>query len=113
MWDITQDVIASYETRVAAVGRIIEDTYQMLERFRDEREQLNSGLKEVLANGESLRRKDFDAMMGRVLLAQREGEQDVKERLRVFLDDQKHMVSEVREVMAQTRAGRGQGEHPR
>lgn len=113
MWDITQDIIASYEARVAAVGRIMEDTHQMLEDFREEREQLHNGLKEALANRESLRKKDFDAMMDGALLAQKAREKEVKERLRGFLDEQKRMASELREVMAQSQAKRAQGERLR
>ena len=81
---IAKDIVASYEARINVVRAIVEDTQKLLEEFRNRREKMSQGLKEALSKHESLRKKDFDKMMGDILLLQSEREENVKTMLADF-----------------------------
>ena len=99
MRDVTQDLISSYDARVDAIGTIIDNTYQILEDFKDKREKLSAELKETLAKKESLRKKDFDGMMNGILLDQEKKEREIKQSMKNFLEDQKKQASELKDAL--------------
>lgn len=45
-----EDVVASYDGRVKAIGVLVKDTRQMLKRFRADREEMSDNQAKVLAN---------------------------------------------------------------
>ena len=81
---IAKDIVASYEARINVVRAIVEDTRKLLEDFRNRREKMSQELREALAQHESLRKKDFDKMMGDIMLLQSEREENVKNMLADF-----------------------------
>ncbi len=97
---LAQEVIASYEARVAAVEQIIEATHEMLETFRGQREAMRTQLRDTLARAASLRRRDFDAMMHGILVRQEERERAVKETTRGYLREQRALAAALREALA-------------
>jgi len=100
MRELVQAIIASYEARIASVERIFEATHEMLEGFKSQREKVRAELREILARGESLRRKDFDVMMGGVLSYQERREREVKSAIRQYLREQKEMAAALKEGLA-------------
>ena len=60
---LANSVIDSYEMRVRTVNGLMEQAYGFLRGFQMELEEMIDRLKENLARGESLRKKDFDRMM--------------------------------------------------
>jgi DNA-binding transcriptional MerR regulator len=99
MRNVAQDLIASYDDRVDAIGAIIENAYQVLEDFKDKRAKLSHELKETLATRHSLRKKDFDRMMNGILLSQEEREKEVKQSLKNFLKEQKEEAFELKDAL--------------
>ena len=83
-FEIAKDIVASYEARINVVRAIVEDTRKLLEDFRNRREKMSQELREALAQHESLRKKDFDKMMGDIMLLQSEREENVKNMLADF-----------------------------
>ena len=106
MKNLTQDLITSYDARVDAIGTLIDDTYQILEDFKNKRVKLSAELKETLAKRESLRKKDFDRMTNGVLLNQEEKEKEVKESLKNFLKEQKKQAGELKDAVIKGEAER-------
>jgi hypothetical protein len=100
MRNVAQDLIASYDDRVDAIGTIIDDTYQVLDDFKNKRAKLSSELKETLARRQSLRKKDFDRMMNGILLSQEEKEKEVKQNLKDFVKEQKKEARELRDALS-------------
>lgn len=96
---IAKDIVASYEARIKVVQAIVEDTRRLLEEFRNKREKMSKGLKEALAKHESLRKKDFDQMMGDILTAQKNREENVKERLANFQEQEMAVVSNLKKML--------------
>ncbi len=93
---LTQEIVSSYQSRVSTIGVIIDDTHQLLEDFRTRRSGMTNQLKETLAKGGSLRKKDFDKMMKDILSCQDEREQQVKDLLRTFFEEQKEIAEIVK-----------------
>jgi chromosome segregation ATPase len=101
MKNLTQDLIASYDAQVEAIGAIIDNTYQALDDFKDKRAKLSHELKETLASRQSLRKKDFDRMMNGILRHQEEKEKEVKRSVKNFLEEQKREARELRDALTQ------------
>lgn len=106
MRNVAQDLIASYDARVDAIGTLIDDTYQILEDFKNKRVKLSAELKETLAKRESLRKKDFDRMTNGILLNQEEKEKEVKESLKNFIKEQKKQAGELKDAVIKGEAER-------
>ncbi len=58
-----EDIIVSYDTRVKAIGELVEDTHKMLKGFQAEHKEMSNKLRAELEKGEDSRLKDFKAMM--------------------------------------------------
>ena len=99
MKNVAQDLIASYDSRVDAIGTIMDNTYQVLDDFKDKRAKLSTQLKETLAKRGSLRKKDFDRMINGILLSQEEKEKEVKQSLRNFIKEQKKGAFELKDAL--------------
>ena len=97
--NLAEDIIASYDTRVRVVGEIVEDTHKMLDGFRERREEMSGNLKDVLAKFESLRKKDFNAMMQDILLTQQKREESVKKMLADFREEEARVAEQLRELL--------------
>ena len=97
--NLAKDIIASYDARAKIVGEIVEDTHQMLDGFRKNREEMSDNLREVLAKSESLRKKDFSAMMQDILLTQQKREENVKKMLADFREEEARVAERLRELL--------------
>jgi len=81
MTHVVEGIISSYEERLQSISFIIDNTQMVLGEFqesmshgKEEKEALHVRLRETLARNESLRKKDFDAMMNTILLSQNDRE---------------------------------------
>src|SRR5579859_382814 len=63
---LTEDIEASYETRIAAVADIVKETHQALGNFHHEHEKMARDLKRSLAASEKDRRKEFATLIGEI-----------------------------------------------
>jgi len=97
--NLAEDIIASYDTRVRVVGEIVEDTHQMLDGFKEKRQEMSDNLQEVLAKSESLRKKDFSAMMQDILLTQHTREENVKKMLADFREEETRVAERLKELL--------------
>lgn len=96
-------IVSSYEDRIQNIGNLFNTTHEILLGFQDslvdtkqERERLNSELRENLAKCRSLRRKDFDSMMQGIILTQDNREKEVRNLLSSYLNEQKEMAHNLR-----------------
>jgi len=101
---ILEDIIFSYETRIQSIEAFFEATHQVFQDFQDslvntrqEREKINSQLRESLAKNGSLRRKDFDKMMNVISLHLDESEQQVRKLSQEYLGEQTKLMQQLRE----------------
>lgn len=112
-----EDIVSSYETKVESISSIFDSTPLILSNFqesildtKEEREKINTQLRDILAKGEHLRRKDFDNMMQRILSTQEQREKEVRDLLRNYFDEQKTMARALREGLEKFKDSLGRGE---
>ena len=114
MKEVVLDIINSYQDRVSIVENMITTAYEAtvasdesLALLEMERKTLSVDLRERLVKNHSLRRKDFDVLMERILVGS-EGkrgkiEQEwklIRGKLKEYLDQQKELVASLREGLA-------------
>ena len=104
------ELITSYESRIATVEELMTTAYQATETsdgsfdiLDEERERLKTGLQKTLTKNCSLRRKDFNRLMERVLSdsdknreAIEEEQNRVREKVKEYLDEQKQLANSLR-----------------
>ena len=98
---VAEELVSSYQSRIPTVATIIDNTHQLLEDFKTNRNEMSNQLKETLAKEESLRKKDFDNMMRDILSHQDEREKQVKELLKTFFEEQKEIAEIIKKSLAE------------
>lgn len=97
--EMTANVVSSYQDRISAVEEIIERSLTMLDQSRLAKQIVHNELKETLANGESLRKKDFDDLMAPLLNYQEKREHEIKSLLGDFLKSQRELAGQLKRVI--------------
>lgn len=98
---VADEIVSSYQSRISEVAAIIDNTHQLLEDFKTKRNEMSNQLKETLAKEESLRKKDFDNMIGEILSHQDEREQQVKGLLKTFFEEQKEIAETIKKNLSE------------
>ncbi|MBA2124241.1 hypothetical protein B9J78_04825 [bacterium Unc6] len=93
---VAQEIVSSYQSRISTVAMIIDSTHQLLEDFKNKKNEMSEHLKETLARGGSLRKKDFDNMMKDILYHQDEKERQVRNLLKTFFEEQKEIAQVIK-----------------
>jgi len=108
------DIVTCYENRISTVKELVTGEYYtaatvdaILATVAEERARLKTSLQEILARNCSLRRKDFSTLMERITSEfermKRELEEErecVGEGLKGYLDEQKQLVTSLRQQLA-------------
>ena len=95
-----EDIVASYDTRVKAIGTLVKDTHQMLKGFDAEHKEMSEKLEADLAKGEEDRIKDFKPMMAGIRKEIKEIETYVAKKLKEFHGAHADMSEELKKELA-------------
>lgn len=98
---VAEEIVSSYQSRISTVAMIIDSTHQLLEDFKNKKNEMSEHLKETLARGGSLRKKDFDNMMKDILYHQDEKERQVRNLLKTFFEEQKEIAQVIKRNLAE------------
>lgn len=99
MRQLVSEMVTMYEGRVVAISRVISETYDLLNRDRSEREMIGAGLRDLLAEETSLRRRDFDRIIGEIFIEQNKREETIRTFLKKFLNGQERLAEELKETL--------------
>jgi len=113
MNELVLDIVTCYENRISMVEELVTGEYYpmttldaSLAAVAEERVRLKTSLQQILASNCSLRRKDFNTLMERIASEsermKRELEEErecVGEELKGYLDEQKQLVSSLRQQL--------------
>ena len=99
MRHLAEEVVSTYSSRLVTVSQIISDAYALLDRGRTEREKIGVRLRDILAEGNSLRRKDFDQIVGNIFDQQTAREEAIKSYLQNFLQEQGKLAEQLKDVL--------------
>lgn len=94
-----QLLLDSYRCRLKTLRTLLARTTEALEKSRQDQEQMMEELRESLARRESLRRKDFDAMMGSICTHRQDQERQVSRMVSRFLRQRQATVQELRRLL--------------
>lgn len=95
-----EDIVASYDSRVKAIGTLVKDTHQMLKGFDAEHKEMSDKLRADLAKGEEDRIKDFKPMMAGIQKEIKEIETYVAKKLKEFHGAHADMSEELKKELA-------------
>jgi len=104
--NLGEEIVASYDMRIKAVGGLVKDTHKMLKGFHTEHKEMSAALRAELAKGEQGRLKDFKAMMSDIEKTLADLTKNVSNMIKGFQKDHKAMAGELE-------AGLEQGETER
>ncbi len=99
MQKLIEEIISSFDARIADVAGIVSSTYEMLEGFRENRMEMKGQLSKALAIDTSLRKKDFEAMLKNVQMAQEKREQNIRNTLKTFISENKKLAAQLKESL--------------
>jgi len=104
--NLGEDIAASYDMRVKAIGVLVKDTHKMLKGFRREHKEMAGNLKGGLEQGEADRLKAFKSMMADIQEGVREIETYVENKLKEFSNAHKEMADKLRSDLEKGETGR-------
>jgi len=113
MKELVLDLVTTCENRISMVEELVIGAYYAtgtvdasLAEVVDKRARLKASLQEILARNCSLRRKDFNLLMERIIseseMKKRELEEErkrVKQELEGYLDEQKQLITSLRQQL--------------
>jgi len=96
---LANSVIDSYEMRVRTVNGLMEQAYGFLRSFQMELEEMIDRLRDNLAKGESLRKKDFDRMMADFTERRLSHQLTAEDVLSRFQKEETEMIDRLRKII--------------
>ena len=96
---LANSIIDSYEMRVSTVNGLMDQAYQFLKSFQMELEDMIIRLRDNLAKAESLRKKDFDRMIKDVIERRHQTEEEAKQGLKLFREEEEGMIGRFRKIV--------------
>lgn len=97
---LTQEILEFYDAIVERAKALREETKKTIEGFRKEQEELSVKLRENLAKGESLRKKDFASLMEEIIEGKKRREGEVQEMLARFQKEEEEMTEGLKKLLA-------------
>lgn len=101
-----EEIVASYDSRVKAMGTLVKDTHQMLKGFNAEHEKMAVNLKADLAKGEEDRLKGFGALMSETQKFVSNLTKEVSAMIKRFEKEHKDMADKQKESLKKGEADR-------
>lgn len=95
---LANSIIDSYEMRVRTVNGLMEQAFRFLRTFQMELEEMIIRLRDNLARGESLRKKDFERMMRDFAERRRFHQAEAEEVLARFQEEEMEMIERLRKI---------------
>jgi len=96
MKNLGEEIVASYDMRIKAVGGLVKDAHKMLKGFHTEHKEMSAALRAELAKGEQSRLKDFKAMMSDIEKTLADLTKNVSNMIKGFQKDHKDMADELK-----------------
>ena len=100
MKNLGEEIGASYDIRVKAIGVLVKDTNKMLKGFQKEHNGMAADLRAGLEKGETERLNTFKSMMAEIQKGVKEIETYVKNKLKEFSDAHADMSEELKKELA-------------
>jgi len=97
--NLAQEILEFYDAILDRVKALREETKKTIIGFQKEQEELSTKLRENLAKGESLRKKDFGSLMEGIIAGKKRREAEVEEMLARFQKEEEEMVQGLKKLL--------------
>lgn len=108
-----ENIVSSYEEQIEKIQTIFKSSekitessnylfdsiHDLLKTLKEERNNLNSNISEILAKNCSLRKKDYDKMMFNVFYKLEEREKNIEAHFHMFVESQKETARILKEIL--------------
>ena len=101
---LATSIIDAYEMRVRTISGMMRRAYELVQSYQQEAEKALSALRDNMAKGQSLRRCDFDKIVGDVIVARARRERRVLEHLDASGTQEEEMVTRLRRIVTRGKA---------
>jgi hypothetical protein len=126
MKEMLLELISTYENRISIVEELVTNLYHTTATYQEalgnlekERGRLVGNLQETLANNCSLRRKDFNCLMDKILSDSEEKRRkmeiehrQVKEKLQEYLQEQKELTASLKKRLIEFASRKDDKDNP-
>lgn len=106
MREAVESVVDAYSVRIDAVSTLLAESYAEMDSVRLEWRRISEELQEVLASKASLRRSDFNRIMGDIITRREQRELEVKTAFSKALENQKRFAALLKASIASSDLGR-------
>lgn len=96
---LPQEIDQFYDALLEKVRAIRTQAQERLVEIKKEQKQLSENLREKLAKGESLRKRDFDNMLASLIVTRKNREQEVMGLLARFQKEEEEMAAGLRQLL--------------
>ena len=93
------DLIKGYEQRVNTVTAYMTQAADLLTQLRGEQDAMIAQLRDALAEKQSFRRKDFDALVGRMVSERRRRQESLPRLIEDFRSAEQAVVAKLRQLL--------------
>lgn len=97
--NLPQEINEFYDALLEKVRAIKTQAQERMSEIKKEQSQLAENLREKLAKGESLRKKDFDGMLASLVETRKNREQEVMGLLARFQKEEEEMATGLRQLL--------------
>ena len=103
--DAVQALTHTYEERVGTVTSYMSRAAEFMAQLREEQEAMIEQLRETLAAGQSLRRRDFSKIVGDLLTNRRERQDSLLGAIQAFRSNELALAGKLRQMLSGDAAG--------
>lgn len=104
--DLPAEILAFYDAIIEKVAALRVETHQTLSHITAEREELTDQLQKDLAKGESLRKADFQKLIGEVIAMRKAREQEVMNLLEQFQREEQLVAQGLKKLFSDSKQAR-------
>jgi len=101
MKDLTKKVGDLYTARIKRVRELKKEVTTILKQYQKEQKEIIFQLKDLLAKKQSLRKKDFDLAMEKVLNHHQDKEKEIGERLSEFKQTEEQVAKKLKKLFSE------------
>lgn len=96
--NLPAEIADFYDVLIEKVRALRSDARKRINKIKDEQKEFGHKLRESLARGESLRKADFNKLMGEIITKRKEREKEVMEILEQFQKEEEEMAAGLKKL---------------
>lgn len=97
--ELIEKIFDSYESKVKMVTSLMRQVHQKIIKYQNEQDLMINRLRDILANNEFLRKKDFDLMIAEINKDKKTREREISQTVEEFCTEEEKIVAELKEIL--------------